>query len=91
MFPTKSSKLQMASNDNTVWTPEMAIHFGSLDFIVNKKGELTEAPEAPTLLTSDLPSVASGLGDLQLVPLSRSAGRLIPRSWGCWTPSRIHS
>jgi hypothetical protein len=44
----------MASNDSVaVWTPGIAIHFGSLDFVVNNKGEMTKAPKALVPLTTD--------------------------------------
>jgi hypothetical protein len=62
---TKFSKLQMASNDNdTFYTPETTICFRSLDFIINKEGEMTRALEALAPSTTYLPNIARGLGNL---------------------------
>jgi hypothetical protein len=59
----------MASNDNnTDSTPGTTIRFGSLDFGVNKEGEMTRASEALSPLASDLPDVVGRLSDLQLNP-----------------------
>jgi hypothetical protein len=57
------------NNNGVVWTPRMTIHFESLDFVVNEKGETTRASEAPSPLMSDLPNVARSLSDLRLDPL----------------------
>jgi hypothetical protein len=46
----------------------MTIRFGSLDFVIEKEGEMTMALEALAPWTSDLPNVARGLSDLHLGP-----------------------
>jgi hypothetical protein len=59
----------MASNNNdAVWILGTAIRFRSLNFVVNKEGDMTRASEAPSPLASDLPDVARSLDDLQLDP-----------------------
>lgn len=95
---TKFCKLRMASNDNgAIWIPKTSIRFGSLDFVVNKEGEMTRVPETLTHLTNDLPDVVGRLGDLWLDPLRKSMDLKtrqkppMPRSWGYWTPSGTHS
>lgn len=72
---TRFSKLRMASNDsNVVYTPSIAIRFGSLDSIVNNEGEMTRAPETLVPSTTDLPNVGRGLGDLWLCPPQEERG-----------------
>jgi hypothetical protein len=87
VFPTKFSKLWIASNDSDIiWSIGTAIHFWSPDFVVNKEGDMTRALEALALSTYDLPNVAKGLSDLQLGALRRSVrceahhDPLVPRS-----------
>jgi hypothetical protein len=85
----------MASNDNgAIWIPKTSICFGSLDFVVNKEGEMTRVPETLTHLTNDLPDVVGRLGDLWLDPLRKSMDLKtrqkppMPRSWGVLDPVR---
>jgi hypothetical protein len=71
----KLSKLWMVSNDNgAVWIPGTAIHFGSLDFVVNNEGKMTRAREGSTPSTTDLPNIARALSNLQLGPPKEECG-----------------
>jgi hypothetical protein len=70
----------MAINDKgAVWTPETAIRFGSLDFVVSKEGKMTRASESPSLMASDLPDVTGSLGDLRFDPPQDHGPQGLPR------------
>jgi hypothetical protein len=57
----------MANNDSdVVWAPRTSIRFWSLDFIMDDRGTMIRAMEAPVPLTSDLLDITGNISSLPL-------------------------
>lgn len=46
----------------------VTIRFGNLDFVINNRGMMVKATEAPVPLTNDSLDITEGLGGLRLDP-----------------------
>jgi hypothetical protein len=68
------SKLWMVDHD-VVWTLIMTIHFRSLDFVLNSKGEMVKASKARPLSLRNLDTVMEALGGLCLALQKKDEGK----------------